>query len=251
LLVPRPSGQAARTAKAIRDRGGEPIVLPLIELVPPPDGAPLERAVRSLRDYDWVLFTSENGVERFFAALRSAGLDARAFANARLGVIGPRTGDALRRFGLEPDVVAEEHVGEGLARDVLKAGVPRRVLLARALSARDALPKTLADAGATVDIVPAYETRPALAAADALDEIFTTGALDAVLLTSSSTVEALVERLGARASELRAKVTLASIGPITTRTAERLGLRVDVCADTYTVDGLLDALERHYRKGPS
>jgi len=251
VLVPRPSGQALRTAKAIRDRGGEPLVLPLIEIAPPPDAAPLVLAVKSLREYDWVLFTSENGVERFFAVLRREGLDARAFGQSRIGVIGPRTGDALRRFGLEPDVVAEEHVGEGLARDVLTTGVPRRVLLARALTARDALPNTLRDAGATVDVVAAYETRPADGAAEALGELLTKRAVDAVLLTSSSTAEALVERLGPRAGELLASVTLASIGPVTTSTAEKLGLRVDVRAAEYTVDGLLDALERHYREARS
>jgi len=246
LLVPRPSGQAERTAKAIRARGGDPVVLPLIAIEPPPDVAALERAASSVRDYDCVLFTSENGVERFFAALRRLRQDARAFGNARLGVIGPRTADALRRYGLEPDVVAEEHVGEGLARDILAGGVPRRVLLARALVARDALPDALRAAGSAVDVVAAYETKPALEAETRLRELVETRSIEAILLSSSSTIEAVVERLGPRAAELLAGITVASIGPVTTRTAERLGVRVDVAATTYTVDGLLDALERHY-----
>jgi uroporphyrinogen III methyltransferase/synthase len=250
LLVPRPSGQAERTARSIRARGGEPLVLPLIAIEPPPDVAALEHAAAELRGYDCVLFTSENGVERFFAVLRRLGSDARAFGNARLGVIGPRTADALRRYGLEPDIVAEEHVGEGLARDVLrgdKGGVPRRVLLARALVARDALPNALRAAGAAVDVVAAYETKPIVEAGEALRELVMSGGIDAILLTSSSTIEAVVERLGEGAAELLARVTIASIGPVTTKTAERLGIRVDVAASTYTVDGLLDALERHYR----
>jgi uroporphyrinogen III methyltransferase/synthase len=250
LLVPRPSGQAERTAKAIRERGGEPLVVPLIEILPPPDVAALERALMQAREYDWALFTSENGVERSFEALARLGLDARVFGSSRLGVIGPRTGDALARHGLRADVVAEEHVGEGLARDVLKAGVPRRVLVARALAARDALPSTLRDAGASVDVVAAYETKPAAEAGTTVRELVGAGGVDAILLTSSSTVESLVERLGASAGELLAGVTLASIGPVTTATAERLGLRIAVTAETYTVNGLLDALERHYR-GPS
>jgi uroporphyrinogen III methyltransferase/synthase len=247
LLVPRPSGQAERTARAIRARGGEPTVLPLIAIGPPPDVALLERAVTNLRDYDWVLFTSENGVERFFAVVRRLGRDARAFGQSRVGVIGPRTADALRRFGLEPDVIAEEHVGEGLAREVLKHGLPRRVLLARALVARDALPNALRSAGAVVDVVAAYETRPVPEAGDELRRLVTSQSIDAILLTSSSTIEAVVERLGEHAAELLAGVTVASIGPVTTKTAENLGIRVDVAASTYTVDGLLDALERRYR----
>jgi uroporphyrinogen III methyltransferase/synthase len=248
LLVPRPSGQAERTAKAIRERGGEPIVVPLIEILPPPDAGALERAAASLSEYDWVLFTSENGVEHFFTALTRLGLDARAFGNSRIGVVGPRTGEALARHGLRADVVAEEHVGEGLARDVLKASVPRRVLLARALAAREALPLALRDAGASVDDVAAYATKPATDAGTNLSELVRSGGVDAVLLTSSSTAESLAERLGPRVAELLAGVTIASIGPVTTATAERLGLRVAVTAEVYTVNDLLDALERHYRE---
>lgn len=245
LLVPRPGGQAERTAQAIRARGGEPIVLPLIAITPPPEPAALEAAARRLREYDWVLFTSENGVECFVAALKRLGYDARAFGSSRLGVIGPRTGDALRRAGLEPDVVATEHVGEGLARDVLAGGVPRRVLIARALHARDALPDALRAAGASVDVVAAYETKPVLSAGETLAELTESRGIDAILLTSSSTVEALLERLGPGGVERLAGAVIASIGPVTTATAERLGLRVDVTASSYTVDGLLDALERH------
>ena len=247
LLVPRPSGQAGRTARAIRERGGEPTVLPLIEIVPPPDPAPLAAALGALASYDWVLFTSENGVVRTLDALRAAGRDARAFAGARLGVIGPRTGAALERYGLVPDLVAEEHVGEGLARDILSRGTPSRVLLLRALAARDALPEMLRQAGASVDVVAAYETKPASGVSEALRDLCERRELDAVLLTSSSTVETLVERLGTGARELLSGVALASIGPVTTKTAERLGLTVAVTAAAYTVDGLLDALERHYR----
>ncbi|HEX5099167.1 MAG TPA: uroporphyrinogen-III C-methyltransferase [Polyangiaceae bacterium] len=249
LLVPRPSGQAARTARAIRERGGEPTVMPLIAITAPPDPAPLTQALAALSSYDWVLFTSENGVVWAFDALRASGRDARAFGAARIGVIGPRTGTALERYGLVADLVAEEHVGEGLARDILSRGTPRRVLVLRALSARDALPNTLREAGATVDVVAAYETKPVPEAAPKLRELLETRALDAVLLTSSSTAESLVERLGARAVELLSGLTIASIGPVTTKTAEGLGLRVAVTASTYTVDGLLDALERHYRGG--
>jgi uroporphyrinogen III methyltransferase/synthase len=245
-LVPRPSGQAGRTAKAIRERGGEPTVLPLIEIVSPPDPGALAAAVAALGTYEWVLFTSENGVERTFETLKRSHRDARAFGGVKLGVIGPRTGAALERYGLTPDLVAEEHVGEGLARDILKTGSPRRVLLLRALTARDTLPNTLREAGATVDVVAAYETKPAAGVDARLRDLLTTGAIDAILLTSSSTAESLVERLGPDAAKLLTSVVIASIGPVTTATAERLGLTVAVTARTFTVDGLLDALERHY-----
>lgn len=248
VLVPRPAGQAERTAQALRERGAEPRVVPVIEIAPPTDPAPLESAVTRLHGYDWVLFTSANGVERLFAALRRSGRDARAFGTSKIGVIGPRTADALERFGVRADRVAEEHIGEGLARDVLLQGTPRRVLIVRALVARDALPNLLREAGAEVDVVAAYETRPAAPGPKSLVELVETRAVDTVLFTSSSTVTTTVERLGPHARELLGALTVASIGPITTRTAEELGIRVDVTATTFTVDGLLDALERYFEK---
>ncbi len=245
VLVPRPLEQAVRTAQAIRERGAEPVIVPLIEIHPPPDPAALLAAARDAGSYDWVLFTSANGVDRFFAALRESGLDARAFRAARIAVIGPRTADALDRFGLRADLIAKEYVGEALARELLQSGVPRRVLLARALVARDVLPNLLREQGTQVDVVPAYETKPAPAAR--VLEAFTNGAIDSVLLTSSSTVSALAAALGAGAAEALRNVCVASIGPITSETARQLGIRVDVSATTYTVAGLLDALETHFR----
>ena len=249
ILVPRPLDQARASAGAIRDRAAEPVVFPVIQIKPPPDPELLERAARELSSYDWVLFTSSNGVERFCAVLRQLGRDARAFGAAKVGVIGPKTAVALGAFGIRPDVVAGEYVGEALAEAVLKQGGARRVLIARALEARDVLPETLRQAGATVDVVPAYQTLPVPSARAAeLRAAFANGALDAVMFTSSSTVTATCELLGEDASALLSSVTVGSIGPITTKTLSSLSIRVDVTAEVYTVDGLLDALERHFEQ---
>lgn len=247
ILVPRPIAQAKATAGAIRERAAEPVVFPVIELCDPPDTAPLERAARELGSYDWVLFTSANGVDRFFAALSRQGRDARAFAQAKIGVIGPKTARSLERYGLSADLVAEEYIGEGLARAIRERGGARRVLIPRALVARDTLPAMLREEGAEVDVVPAYETRPIDAARAAeLVRRFEQGDIDVAIFTSSSTVTSLFAILGDRAAELLGRVTVGSIGPVTSKTAEGLGLRVDVTATEYTVAGLLDALERHF-----
>ena len=245
LLVPRPAEQGRVTAAAIRARGASARLLPAIEIREPVDPAPLARALAELRSYEWVLFTSANGVLHFTRALTRAGLDARAFANAKLGAIGPKTAAALEAFGLRADVVAEEFIGEGLARAVLASGVPKRVLLARALVARDALPDLLRQAGTQVDVVPVYET-VAADAGDALRNHFEQREFDVALFTSSSTVNAVVDTLGPEAARLLARVEVASIGPITSQTLADRGVRVDVVATTFTVDGLLDALETHY-----
>ncbi|HTA92272.1 MAG TPA: uroporphyrinogen-III C-methyltransferase [Polyangiaceae bacterium] len=245
LLVPRPAEQGRTTAVAIRARGAKPVLLPAIEIREPEDPAPLERAITRLRDFDWVLFTSANGVELFMRALGRAGLDARAFASAKIGVIGPKTAAALQRFGLVADVTATEFVGEGLARAVLARGAPQRVLVARALVARDTLPELLRAAGANVEIAPVYRTVSADAGA-ALRASFQKAELDVALFTSSSTVSAVVEALGSEAPELLSRVTVASIGPITSQTLAERGVKVDVSASAFTVDGLLDALEAYF-----
>jgi uroporphyrinogen III methyltransferase/synthase len=248
ILVPRPSDQARDTAAKIRDHGAEPVVFPVIEIGDPPDLERLRRALSALTRYDWVLFTSANGVERFFAELERAGRDARALGAARVGVIGPGTKAALSRRGIIADAMATEFVGEGLARAVLERGVTR-ALLARALVARDALPELLREAGAEVDVVPVYATRRASPEkAEALRELFETGGLDTVLFTSSSTVEGVMALLGPDAPALLSRVTVASIGPVTTETARSAGLTVSVTAADYTIDGLLDALEQHYAR---
>ncbi len=245
LLVPRAERQARDTAARIRERSAEPVVFPVIEIVDPPDSEPLACAMKALDAYDWVLFTSANGVERFFAALERGGRDARALGRARVGVIGPGTRAALQRYGIRADVMAEEHGGESLAESIVAAGASRE-LIPRALVARDALPERLRREGAEVDVVPAYQTLPASRERGVeLSEMLVAGALDVSLFTSSSTVHNVADLLGDRAPDLLARTTVASIGPITTGALRERGIRVDVTSTEHTVSGLLDAVEQY------
>jgi uroporphyrinogen III methyltransferase / synthase len=248
ILVPRAVEQARPTADAIRERAAEPLIFPLIELSDPPDRDRLLRAATRLSRYDWVLLTSANGVERLFLALRELELDARAFGTAKVGAIGPRTAAALARHGIQADLVAEEFVGEALARGVLdRVDAKRRVLIVRALEAREALPDALRSAGISVDVVAAYRTDPVPERRAAeLIALFERRGIDVVLLTSGSIARSLLTLLGGRRQELLAPVTVASIGPITSRTLEEHGVQPQVTAEVYTVPGLLDALERHF-----
>jgi uroporphyrinogen III methyltransferase/synthase len=254
VLVTRAQEQAAGTAALLLDHGARPLVVPTIAIHPPSDPAPLARALGELRagGYGWAVFTSENGVLRTWEALVASGGDARAFGAARVAAIGPATARALDRHGLRADVVAKEFRGEGLAEEMLRAiasqpdrgGHAGRVLLARAAKARDVLPEALRAAGCSVDVVAAYETRPApRETVDALAADLEAGRVDAVLFTSSSTVDNLCDLLGAdRAAALLGRALIASIGPVTTETARARGLRVEVTAATYTVPGLVAAL---------
>jgi uroporphyrinogen III methyltransferase/synthase len=247
VLVPRAAHQAAATATAIRERGADPIVFPVIEIADPPDPKPLTDAARGVARYDWVVFTSANGVERFFAELGKLGRDARALGAARVAVIGPKTAQALSRHGVRADVVAQEFVGEGVGKAIADAGGAKRVLIPRALVARDALPEMLRAAGAEVDVVAADRTLPVSSErALALKELFASGRVDIALFTSGSTVSSLVELLGQDAPSLLSRVCVASIGPITGKALAEHGVSASVTATEFTVAGLLDALEAHF-----
>jgi uroporphyrinogen III methyltransferase / synthase len=255
VLVTRPVEQAPAMVEALRDAGAQAIVAPSIALGPPADPAPLARALDELRQrgFDWVAFTSANGVERTWDALAAAGGDARDFGGVKLAVIGPATAAALARHGLAADVVAEDFRGEGLAAAMLQAlssGSGRaRVLLPRAARARDVLPDALRAAGHDVEVVAAYETRPApRAALDAVARELEAGRIDAVTFTSSSTVHHLYDALGPAAAALLARPRVATIGPVTSESARARGLRVDVEAPEYTVPGLVRALADSYRE---
>jgi uroporphyrinogen III methyltransferase/synthase len=254
VLVLRTKAQAGRTSALLRARGAEPIEWPVLEVVAPPDPDRVRRAVVELSSYDLVAFTSENGVAWFAAALRDEGRGREAFGRARVAAVGPGTAVALAAHGIGVDLLAAEFVGEGLATAILQdrsiqarlvAGERPRVLLPRALVARQILPDALRRAGCDVDVVAVYETRPAsLGSQAALQALLERGGVDIALLTSSSTVAHLCALLGDRAPALLAPVVLASIGPITTEEATRRGLTIGVTADASTLEALVDALDR-------
>jgi uroporphyrinogen III methyltransferase/synthase len=250
VLVARAAHQASSTCDLLRARGAEPVAFPLLEIHPPPDLEAVARAVADLGSYDLVAFTSENAVEQTFAAIDRAGRDARALGAARVAAIGPGTAAALARFGVRADVAPERDLrGEALAQAIVDAWAghaPPRVLVPRALVAREALVDALRAHGASVDVVAVYETRPASASRRAeLVAMLEARRLDAILLTSGSTADHLVDLLGDGARALLDGVALASIGPVTTRAAEARGLDVALTAAESTIVSLVDALERH------
>ena len=249
VLVTRAREQAGRTASLLRERGADPVVVPTIEIGPPSDPGPMAEAAVALGRYGWVVITSANGVERLWAEVRRQGRDARAFGGAKIAAIGPGTAAALERCGLVADLVPKVHKGEGLAEELLAAlGDARpRVLVARAEVARDVVPDALRAAGCEVDVVPVYKThappRPLL---DALAALLEAQEIDVVTFTSSSTVEHLCDALDSRAAALLRNTCVASIGPITTETARKRGLRVDLTASEHTIPGLVSAIEGYF-----
>ena len=243
LLLPRPVEQSRASAVAIRARGAIPVVFPLLTIEDPDEPYRVDEAIQQLSIYDWVLLTSANGTKRLIDAVQRNGLDARVFGGVKIGVIGPKTAEPLKAFGLTADLIAEEHVAEGLLLALASQQRMSRVLLFRAAEAREVLPEVLRARGVTVDVVAAYRTRRlGFEAGEPLRRLLLERRLDAVLVTSSSMAISLVDALGEAAPTLLLGTKVASIGPVTTRTLEDLGVHVGIVAKKYTVDGLLDAL---------
>jgi uroporphyrinogen III methyltransferase / synthase len=246
VLVTRPREQASGLAAEIDDLGGEAVLFPTIEIGPAPDPAALDRAVADAGTYDWLVFTSANGVRVFFERMAALRLDVRTLAGARVAAIGPETAAALERRLVRPAVVPDEYRAEGLL-DALGAGVAgRRVLLPRAAGARAILPDTLRARGAVVDEVIAYAAAaPAGGDVEGLRAALLAGEIDAITFTSSSTVTNFAALVGPEtvAAVARAERPLvACIGPVTAARAREIGLRVDVVPDAYTVPALARAL---------
>jgi uroporphyrinogen III methyltransferase/synthase len=238
IVITRAREQAGSMGGLLHALGAEVIELPTIEVRPAADYTALDGALANLNQYDWLIFTSANGVRVFFDRLDLSAFDARAI-RGRICAIGPATREWIERAHLKVDVTAKEYVAEGLLealREYDLAGA--RVLIARAAAARDVLPKELALRGARVDVVEAYRTvAPENLSADAAKLLACKP--DWIAFTSSSTVQNLISAAGAAALE---GVRTASIGPVTSATLRKLGIPVTVEASVYTVPGLVDAI---------
>lgn len=251
ILVTRARRQAASLADELRARGALAIDAPAIRVVDPPDPAAVTHALRAIGDYDLVIFTSQNAVERVLDGLESLGLGVAALTGRTVAAIGSRTAEALRERGITVDFVPEDFRAEGvldcLADHPLEG---RRVLLPRALEARDALPEGLAARGAKVDVVAVYETLPDDEGLRVAREALLLG-VDAVTFTSSSTVRFFLAGIGAdelAEHELLDGVCLASIGPVTSATLREAGFEPTVEAEPYIVEALVEAMTGYFAR---
>jgi uroporphyrinogen III methyltransferase/synthase len=237
VLVTRARSQASGLARTLEALGAEVVELPAIRIVPRLESEEVRAAIQDLHAYALVCLTSPNGVRLLFDAMREAGRDARALANATVAAIGPGTAAALAEHGIVADVVPERSVAEALVEALVPVEVEGRpVLVARAAEARDVLPDALRERGAKVDVVALYETvaeDPDPAALEAAHEAAY------VTFTSSSTVRNLMTAIG---DGFPAGARIVSIGPVTSETAREAGLTVHVEAERHDPDGLVEAL---------
>jgi len=248
VLITRTRTQASELRGKLEEQGAVVLEAPTIELTPAPAKVlrQVDRALRNVRRFDWLVLTSANGVTALAAALGRIGMDARGLAGVRLAAIGDATARALRaELGLDADLVPKQFVAEALAAELstrqrIKG---KRFLLLRADIARPALPELLKRRGGLVTELAVYQTRMTPDLPGEVREALRRGGVDWVTGTSSSTVQNLVTLLGPDAALLR-KVKIASIGPITTQTIRELGLEPTVEAGQSDIDGLVEAMTR-------
>ncbi|MCG6892736.1 MAG: uroporphyrinogen-III C-methyltransferase [Desulfobacteraceae bacterium] len=250
IVVTRARHQASELVARLAALGAECIECPAIRIVPPESWAPLDAAVASLGDYHWLVFTSVNGVRFFFERLFALGKDVRSLGHLKTAVIGPATRDRLLEFGLRADILPESYRAESVVEAFRTEEVrDRRILLPRAEEARSVLPEELGRMGAHVDDVTVYRTEREPESTATLQQRLRERTVDAVTFTSSSTVRNFLDMLPpeTQSKNLLQGVVLASIGPVTTETAEASGLSIRVTAETYTIEGLCEALVRSFQ----
>jgi uroporphyrinogen III methyltransferase/synthase len=245
ILLTRARAQSEESVALLAAYGAKCLVFPVISIHAPSDSKPFERAIAALSTYEWIVFTSVNGVR---AALEEAARQRieGAFSEINIAVVGSSTARALEDVGVKPTLVAKEFVGDALAQDLISALEKKsRIAIFRAKVAREVLPETLRAAGHDVDVVTAYETKPAEPAdtekiANALER----GEIDFVTFTSASTVEQFAALLGSRLATCVARTRIVSIGPVTTAACEKFGMIVSATASPHTAAALVDALAR-------
>lgn len=250
VVVTRAREQASDSVARFAALGARVIQFPTIEIRPLADYAGLDAALDQLPAYAWLIFTSVNGVRFFRARLEARGLDARALAGIKVAAIGPATARAVQALGVRPDFVPESYVAESVAEGLLALGAATgRVLLPRAREARDILPDALRRAGAEVDVIPVYETVPALGDRDEVLRLLREGSLDCITFGSSSTVRNFLAAIPAEELKAHPETKLACIGPVTADTLASHGLTADIQPDDYTIPALVRAVAGAFTAG--
>jgi uroporphyrinogen III methyltransferase / synthase len=243
--ITRPAAQAGPVIARLLELGAEPVLMPTIEILPPVDWGPVDGAIARLADFDWLVFTSVNGVDSFLSRVWETGGDARRFRHAKIAAIGPATGEGLRRFGFRPDLVPAEFRAEALAGELSVRVGNGRVLWPRADRGRDVLPQQLAQSGIEVEEVVVYRNLDVAALPQIELGRLERGEIDWIGLGSPSIVQALVSLCTPAArAQLGRKTRLASISPVTTARAHELGLEIAAEATSYTWDGIIEAVIR-------
>lgn len=247
VLVTRTRLQASKLSEKIEGLGGEAVEFPTIEITPNEDYSEIDKAIGEIEKYDWIIFTSVNGVKFFFDRMKKLKFDIRLLKNAKLCAIGPATANELSHMGLVVEYIPEEYRAESII-EVLKDKIEPgdNILLPRADIARKVLEEELVKLDVNVDNIHVYKTIIPKHQRGELANILKSKSIDVITFTSSSTVKNFCKILGEDNMNLLDDILIAAIGPITAQTAYELGIKVDIEAREYTIDGLVEAIINYY-----
>jgi uroporphyrinogen III methyltransferase / synthase len=256
IVVTRTRDQASELVNLLENFGAECLEYPTIALEPVASYEILDRALAEIETYHWLLFTSINAVHYFFKRLFEIGKDVRDLKGPKIAAVGRVTAEALAGKGIRPDLLPQEFTGDGLAESLTETGVKDlRILIPRALKARETLPEALGKVGAEVTVAPVYQNvLPTNYAGEQLQEELRSALhekrVDMVTFTSSSTVKNFVKLLDVTTPDemqkLMSGIAIATIGPITAKTVEQFGLHVDVQPSEYTIPDLVDSIVMYF-----
>ncbi len=249
IVITRAEEQAGSFSKKLRSLGARVIEFPTIKFAPPEEWNEVDRAISNLSHYDWLIFTSVNGVRFFFARLEEKSLDFSLLQGISIAAIGPATAKEIEKKGLEVSFIPENYVAESIVEGFKKYELSgKKALLPRAEKARELIPQKLREEGMEVDVVVVYRTLPERKNASEIATMIKNNEVDLITFTSSSTVRNFVEVLKEKLDlgTPFSQVKIACIGPVTAKTARELGLKVDILAEEFTIDGLIKSILNFY-----
>ncbi|MEM7008364.1 MAG: uroporphyrinogen-III C-methyltransferase [Thermodesulfobacteriota bacterium] len=248
IVVTRPLEQSDELINELSSQGANVIHFPTIEIAPPRSYKSLDRAIKTISDYDWIIFTSVNGVKSFFNRLRELNKDIRSLHKAKIAAIGSATCEEINQLGLNVDIIPDEFKAEGLISKLNKKNLKNsRVLIPRAKVARDVLPENLKSLGAKVDVVTAYITKkPPAKGLKQINRLLSDNKIDLISFTSSSTAKNFFELIP-NFKQTPSKPLIASIGPITAKTVKEYGYKSQIIPKKYTALDLSKSIKLYFK----
>jgi len=245
VVITRPERQAEELAALLRERGARIISFPTIEIVPPETFDDLDRAIAHIEQYEWIIFTSANGVRSFFERLCFLRRDIRVLSGIRICTIGPATRACVEEYHIPVDLVPDEYLSEGVVEAFKKRDIRgRKILLPRAEIAGDVIPAELSAMGARVDVAVAYRTVCPGGDGSEMRKLMEEGKVHVLTFTSPSTVHNFMDMVGGKEA-IPDHVGIACIGPVTEEACKKAGLRVDIMQGPYSIPGLVEAIEKY------
>ncbi|MDC4227970.1 MAG: uroporphyrinogen-III C-methyltransferase [Candidatus Manganitrophus sp.] len=249
IIVTRAKEQAPEFIDLLSSYGAEAVSFPTLEIAPPPSWVEADAAIERIEHYNWIIFTSVNGVQSFRKRLATLRKDLRVLKGISLCAIGPRTAAEVEAWSLQVDLVPSEFKAEGVLQALEGRGIAgKRFLIPRALEAREILPEEIQKKGGKVDVVPVYQSVRPTPDPAMLETILRAKGVDLITFASSSTLRNFMEILGPQRQSWLTGIAIACIGPITAETAREFGLKVDVIPGEYTLPALAESIVDYFRK---